>query len=329
MSKLKFFLKENIIYILILLITFLVFYVELPFYIMAPGGIIDISDRVIVKNKNTLNGKLNMLYASEIKATIPTYLIASLNSKWDAFKNEERQISNENMEEITLRNKILLDNSIDTAIYAAYEELGKELEIIDIKNYIIGKLPEAKCDVKIGDIITKVDTINALEVNIQKYVVSKNVGDKILLEVVNNKKKDVKTCEVINIDNLKKLGIVYSQDYEYKLDDDIKIEFKASEGGSSGGFMMALSIYLSMHDEDLLKNRIVAGTGTIDVDGNVGEIGGVKYKIIGAHENGIELIFVPTNNYDEAMSVAKEYKYKMKIIKIDNLHEAIEYLRGE
>lgn len=59
--KIKAFFKENISYIIILIVTFLLFYIELPFYIMAPGGTIDISDKVTIDDGHKLNGKVNML----------------------------------------------------------------------------------------------------------------------------------------------------------------------------------------------------------------------------------------------------------------------------
>ena len=74
---------------------------------------------------------------------------------------------------------------------------------------------------------------------------------------------------------------------------DIDIEFKASEGGSSGGLMIALNVYNAIGDVDITYGHKIAGTGTIDLLGNVGEIDGVKYKIIGAYKNNMELVFVP------------------------------------
>ena len=46
--------------------------------------------------------------------------------------------------------------------------------------------------------------------------------------------------------------------------------------------------------------------GTIDEDGNVGAIGGVKYKMLGAQKDGADIFFVPKENYDEAKKVYKK-----------------------
>lgn len=326
--KIKAFFKENISYIIILIVTFLLFYIELPFYIMAPGGTIDISDKVIIDDGHKLNGKVNMLYASSLKATIPTYLFAKISNKWDEFPNSERQIGHESSSDVEFRDKILLDNSVDNAIYVAYKASGKDIQIKNVYNYVIGKVDEAKCELAIGDIILEADGKDITSINLNEYIASLEVGDNIDFKVTDDKDRiSSKKCSVVDIDGAKKVGILYSQNFDYDTS-SIDIKFNGSEGGSSGGFMMSLSIYLALSDEDLLRGRNIAGTGTIDINGVVGEIGGVKYKIIGAHNAKVDLVFVPLENYNEAMYIVNKYNYDMEIVKVHTLEDAINYLKG-
>ena len=326
--KIKAFFKENISYIIILIVTFLLFYIKLPFYIMAPGGTIDISDKVIIEEGHKLNGKVNMLYVSSLKATIPTYLFAKISNKWDEFPNSERQIGHESSSDIEFRDKILLDNSVDNAIYVAYKASSKDIQIKNVYNYVIGKVDEAKCELAIGDIILEADGKDITSINLNEYIASLEVGDNIDFKVTDDKDRiSSKKCSVVDIDGAKKVGILYSQNFDYDTS-SIDIKFNGSEGGSSGGFMMSLSIYLALSDEDLLKGRNIAGTGTIDINGVVGEIGGVKYKIIGAHNAKVDLVFVPLENYNEAMYIVNKYNYDMEIVKVHTLEDAINYLKG-
>ena len=55
----------------------------------------------------------------------------------------------------------------------------------------------------------------------------------------------------------------------------------------------ALLIYDYLTEEDITKGRTIVGTGTIDENGNVGSIGGVKYKLKGAVKNKAEIFLVP------------------------------------
>ena len=89
---------------------------------------------------------------------------------------------------------------------------------------------------------------------------------------------------------------------------------------------MTLSIYNKLTEEDITKGRKIVGTGTIDEEGNVGEIGGVKYKIMGAVSAKADLFLVPVGNYEEAVSFAKEKGYDIPIIPVATFDEALQAL---
>lgn len=91
--------------------------------------------------------------------------------------------------------------------------------------------------------------------------------------------------------------------------------------------MFTLSIYNKLVDEDITKNRKVVGTGTIDLNGNVGEIGGVKYKLKGAVKSKADIFICPYENYDEAINLKNKYNYDIEIIKVSTFDEAIEKLK--
>ena len=91
---------------------------------------------------------------------------------------------------------------------------------------------------------------------------------------------------------------------------------------------MALSIYDYLTEEDLTNNLKIVGTGTIDEEGNVGEIGGVKYKIKAAVKNDTDIFFVPKDNYEEAMEVKNTNNLDIKLISISNITDAINYLEN-
>jgi len=323
-NKIKTFFKENYKIILIFIAIYIIINIKLPYYILAPGGTIDISEKIEVEKSNDLNGKLYLLYATEIKATIPTLIMSKINPKWDLYKNEEKQVSDESIEEVEFRNKILLNNSIDIATKIAYEKANKQITTKASKNYILGITNESSCDFEIGDIILEVENEKVSSTQEIKNIIENSKEANINLKVKRDDEQIITSCE-INQD--KKIGVVIVTDYEYELDPNIKINFSKSESGSSGGMMLTLNIYTNIIDEDIIKGRKIAGTGTIDEYGNVGEIGGVKYKIIGASKDDIDIIFVPEKNYKEAIEVKEKYDYDMKIISIKTFDEVINYLK--
>lgn len=73
-------------------------------------------------------------------------------------------------------------------------------------------------------------------------------------------------------------------------------------GGPSAGLMLTLGIIDLVGEEPLVDGEFIAGTGTITPDGDVGPIGGVRFKIMKATEVGAELFLTPAANCAEAMT---------------------------
>ena len=74
---------------------------------------------------------------------------------------------------------------------------------------------------------------------------------------------------------------------------DVNINLGQEIGGPSAGMMFSLAIYDKITPGALTGGTHIAGTGTIDVDGNVGEIGGIQQKIAGAYDAGRPVFLVP------------------------------------
>lgn len=325
--KIKNFIKENYKFIIVLILIVLFCTIRLPYYIMTTGGTINITDRVEMDGyQKEDKGSINMLYVSEYDATPFSYLLAKLRGE-EINSNKERQISNESVEEINERNKIMRDNSLDIAVLVAYQEAGKYINIKSKKNIVMAKTTDNNFEV--GDIILTVNDKVCDEVkDIKEIINNSEENDIIKFKVLRNEKELEIENKVVLEDNRKVVGVVIVTDYEYDLDPKIDIKFKNSESGSSGGLMLTLTIYNAVSSEDLIKGRNIAGTGTINTDGTVGEIDGIKYKIMGAAKNNMDIVFVPSSNYEDAINTKNKYNYDLEIIKVDTFNEVLEYLRN-
>lgn len=321
-NGIKKFIKENYKQIIVLLIFIGVVNIELPYYIEAPGGTINLSAR-IDNNYQKKDGSLNMLYVTEYRGNVVTLLLGKIIKTWDIYEISNQQISNETSEEIYLRNKIMLDNSIQNATLVAYKYAGKEVKIKNIKNIVFATTKEN--NINVGDILLKIDNQKITDINdIKNVIENKKAGDIIELLISRNDKEKIIN---IKLDKDKLLGISIITNYEYELPDELNINFKSSEGGSSGGLILALGIYSQISDTDILKGRNIAGTGTIDIDGNVGQIDGIKYKIAGAVKDKMDIILVASANYKEAKQVVEDNNYDIELVEISTFKEAIEYLK--
>jgi PDZ domain-containing protein len=319
-------IKEYKFYIIITIICILLYNIHLPYYVLTPGGTISLNNRIEISDNSSLDGSMNLLYVNQYNATIPTYLMSYLFKNWDLEKVEEQQLNNESVEEIYERNQIMLNNSIQNAVFVAYNYANKDIDIKGVTNYVVATTTDN--NFKIGDIVTKVDDndVNNLK-EIQEIIKSKEVGDIINFTIIRDNEEITIQNEVKEQEGNKVVGVVILTNYEYTTDPEIEFKFKDSESGSSGGLMLALTIYDLISDDNLAQGRNIAGTGTINIDGTVGEIAGVKYKIMGAVKNKMDLILVPEANYEEAMQVKEDFNYDIEIVSIKTFEEAVNYLK--
>lgn len=329
-EKIKSFIKENYKFLIVYIIVLTLCLWPLPFYIYTGGGIINLDKRFSIENEIKEKGSFNLAYVKNIKATIPTYLLSYLFD-WDVESIDGYKIDDtESNRDIWKREKLYLQESIDNAIINAYKLAGEEI-IINKEIYKILSLDEnADTDLLIDDAILKINnqSVNNYD-DIKRIVNDSDYGDKLDILVLRENKEVNCYAKVIENDNEKKMGIYLIKTFDYEYDRDIKLNFTKREGGSSGGFMLSLAIYNRLIDKDLTNGLKIVGTGTIDSEGKVGSIGGVEYKLKGAVKKKADIFFVPNGeNYIDAMEEMREHNYKIELVPVDTLSDAINYLES-
>ncbi len=93
--------------------------------------------------------------------------------------------------------------------------------------------------------------------------------------------------------------------------------------GPSAGLVLTLSIMQALSPTDLTHGHKIAATGTIDLQGNVGPVGGVHDKVIAA-DNRADYFLVPKADYAEATAQARH----MRVVEVDTLQQAVDFLNG-
>lgn len=326
----KSFIKENYLVLLFGIVFMATILYPLPYYIYTGGGTINVKDKIHIENKET-KGDFNLCYVEQINANIPTFLLSKLLSNWDSVSKEEVSLNDkEDIKDIYKRDKIYLEEANQNAIFVAYKKAGKSVNILDKHLYIIYLDEDSDTDLKIGDDILEIEgnKVDSLA-DISKILDSYDVGSKLNIKVKRNEKEMMKYAIVHEKDGRKLIGIALTSIYDYEVDPKITFTFSNSESGPSGGFMVTLAIYNQLIDTDISNGLKIAGTGTIDIEGNVGSIGGVKYKLKGAVDSKSDIFLVPAGeNYEEAIKYQKKYHYDIKIIEISTFEEAIEKLES-
>lgn len=323
------FIKENymILTFYLLMITTLTY--KLPYYITTGGGVLDTSSRIEIKDQYDIVGNMYFSYVSQLNATIPTYILATLNKDWKIEKVGEYQYnSEETIEEIALRDKIYMKESNQNAIYQAYKLANKDIKVTENENHIIYIKNKEKTSLRIGDILKKVDGIEIENIDqIIDIVSTKNVGEKLNVEIIRNNKTQVVEAEIFMENDRKIIGVSFVTIPKFNIDNEIKLKFHNSESGPSAGLMLSLTIYNKLIKEDITNGLKIVGTGTMEKDGTVGEIGGVKYKFMGAIDEKADIFIAPSGkNYEEVVNEKKNKNSKIKIIEAKTLEQVVNEL---
>ncbi len=117
------------------------------------------------------------------------------------------------------------------------------------------------------------------------------------------------------------LGISTSTDALFTLPFPIDID-TGPVGGPSAGLAFTLSLIDRLSPEGILGGHKVAVTGTIDLDGKIGPVGGVPQKTIAVRRAGADLFIVPSSEYRQAKANAGS----MQVEKADTLDQALRIL---
>lgn len=103
----------------------------------------------------------------------------------------------------------------------------------------------------------------------------------------------------------------------------IKVSLE-NTGGPSGGLIFTLGLIDLLTPQDILAGRKIAGTGTISADGEIGPIGGVSEKILGAKKARASILFISTENCGELPSQVSG----ISVIAVNTIDEVVDYLIG-
>jgi PDZ domain-containing protein len=120
------------------------------------------------------------------------------------------------------------------------------------------------------------------------------------------------------------IGAMVGYTYQFPVD----IELQLGEvGGPSGGLMFTLGILDTITEGSLAGANHVSGTGTISPTGEVGPIGGIRLKLIAAHQSGANLFLAPEGNCSEVIGNVPEGLQVAIVRDLSQALDAVEDLR--
>lgn len=117
------------------------------------------------------------------------------------------------------------------------------------------------------------------------------------------------------------LGVALDVQFDFPVEVDIEID---NVGGPSAGTMFALGIMDLLTPGAMTGGHVVAGTGTITPDGQVGPIGGITLKMKGAVRDGAEYFLAPASNCSQVAGHVPEGLQVIRIETLDQAHQAVQ-----
>ena len=304
--------------------------IKTEYYFMSPGPPyqweIDYSN-----NENyTFEGNLFQLTVRRDEANVFVYLWSLINDSYDLYPREvilPNGVTPQELSEISIQN---MRTSENVAIAVALKNVGYEIESKGDGVAVVGLLEDSpvKDKLKKGDLINSInntDIYSATEFisTLRTYSIGETVSIGLLREIDGIKEQIyIKTTLIEHVEYEGEpmvgfLATTVNERFDFPFEIDIKT---GNVGGPSAGLMMALNVYNNLIPEDITNSKIIAGTGTIEIDGSVGPVGGIKQKIIAAKRAGAELILVPVANFEEARPFETD---KTAIVAVHSFDEAL------
>ena len=166
-------------------------------------------------------------------------------------------------------------------------------------------VPGAPADgaLKAGDVLL---TVNGQKVTsltaLQRAIIANGTSHPVTFEVTRSgATQTVKVTPTQSADTGKPaIGIYTGGTTDFTFPFQVKIQLQ-DVGGPSAGMMLALGIYDKLTPGELVNGKHIAGTGTIDPDGTVGAIGGIRQKLYGARDDGATWFLAPQSNCNEVV----------------------------
>lgn len=315
-------------------VVYVLVYMPTPYLIYGPGGANEIKPMVTVREGDRdERGTFMMTTVAARYANVIMLALSKLDSNSEIQRKEDR-LHGRSEDEYAAEQVWYMGDSQSSAMEAAYTRAHVPYRIVPDYVYVF-KVPRTNSVFEPGDEILELNGTRLADNNsIRRALEHEQAGAKVKVKLKRNGKLLTVQAPLTTITDSETgkqrpgfgVSIATVQKVEPK-DGRQTIHFSSTDvGGPSAGLMFTLEIYNQLTPGDLSKGYRIAGTGTIDKDGQVGAIGGAKYKIVAADRQGAELFFVPVDNYKEAKAKADQIGTRMKVVPVRKLGDALSYL---
>ncbi len=318
------------------IIVGIAFYITpVSYFVMLPGEALDTSEYVKVQAEQPMEkGQFLLTTISLRRANVADYVLSYTSDEVKLLPESDILAKDESDEQYEQRQKENMMESQTHAIIAAFQQAKKPIEIKRLGVEVIGLVEESKSKLQKGDLIEEVDgQVIGKQEDLANLLEKKKAGETVQVRVIRSNKPINEQVTLVPLKGTNRIGLGIIPMDRVKVVTQPPVEIHADEiGGPSAGLMFSLELLDQLLPENLTRGYTIAGTGTIDMNGRVGQIGGIDFKVRAADEKGATIFFCPRDqspkdqNEKIAKETVKQIGSNMRVVPVSSLDEAVKYL---
>lgn len=307
-------------------------FISIPYYAIAPGNAVDVRPLVDVNGAEAFEPEAGIFLTtvSLRRVTLFGALQGWIDPDVEVVEREviappdigDRQLRDFNLE--------LMATSKQKALGVAFETLGYEDAVTGTGATVVQVVPDSPADgvLSPGDAIVSVDgTPVTVDYEAVHALGEHRPGDTVTLGIEpeggERREIEVRLAENPQVTGKPFLGVsLQTKDLELDFPFDVELQSERI-GGPSAGLAFTLSIIDVLTAGELTGGERVAVTGTIELDGSVGEVGGVVQKAAAVRDAGIDLFLVPRGELEAARAAADD---GLRVEAVDDVDDALRIL---
>ena len=306
-----------------------------PLVVIAPAPAIDVTDDVRIEGVpvTELNGRYLLVAVQVIRPNALRAALSYLNP--DVEVRPARSVLPEGVSEpqYLRTQKRVFEESQKAAAAAAAQAAGLEVTLNGSGAQILEVLEGSPAEgrLRVDDVIVAIDGRPIrLVSDLLGVTTVRPAGTEF--EVTVRRGAETRTVTVQNARlrgfNSTNTGIgilTTTKDLDVKL--PFEVEFEDREiGGPSAGLIYAVAIADMLQPADVAEDRTIAGTGTIQLTGRVGPVGGLREKLAAAEDAGADIFLVPQMELDGVSSAGRQSR--VTTVGVESLQDALTVLGG-
>jgi PDZ domain-containing secreted protein/Zn-dependent protease/CBS domain-containing protein len=299
-----------------------------PAAVLAPGPAIDVAQDISIDGIDTtpINGRYVATPVTVQRANALGTILAAFDPSREVvsltavFPGGDPTQVGEEQRELFAESQLIAAAAAASAAGLAVTLDGTGARILDV-------VPDTPADgvLEPGDVIVAVDGRPiSLANDLRDALTGRRAGTQFTVSVERGgiqQEVEIRT-QIIGGQGAPAIGVIADT---RGLDVDLPFDVEFAEravGGQSAGLPYALAMTDLLSDDDIAGGRTIAASGAIDVNGNVGPVGGIPGKVESARQAGADVFLIPAFNVGDLPDT------ELDTSAVDTLTEALRILEN-